>query len=233
MILWIGGGVAYFIYYYQPQQAVIAQKLQVIDKKKREVREIELTKRMLEETKEEIERLKSDIVRLEKFFPEEVFIPRVLVLVENLAMATHVEISFIRPSAAGAARRPTAAPSGAAAPAPATTPAAGEGEASAKLSFNEKSEYRTSEIDFKVSGTFQNIYNFMNELSTFPKLVVVDRLTLTPTSTGKEERRAEGQEEEGGAETGREVEVGGYIELSADLPLTFYIQTKEAPELVF
>lgn len=223
MIIWIAGGVAYFVYYYQPQQLVLAEKVQIIEKKKREVREIELTKRMLEEAKEEIGRLKADIARLEKFFPEEVFIPRVLVLVENLAMATHVEIGYIRPSAVGRGRRPTAAPSGAPAPAPVA------GAAPERLTFNDKTEYRTSEIDFKINGTFQNIYNFMNELSTFPKLVVVDRLALTPaggTAKGAEQ-------EEGGAETGREIEVGGYIELSADLPLTFYIQTKEAPELIF
>ena len=101
MIVWIAGGVAYFVYYYQPQQIILKEKVEVIERKKREVREIELTKRLLEETKEEIERLKSDIARLEKFFPEEVFVPRVLVLVENLAMATHVEISHIRPSSAG------------------------------------------------------------------------------------------------------------------------------------
>lgn len=220
IVLELLGGGAYFYYVYQPTQDKIKEKQEIVQKKKREVREIELTRQLLAERKEEIERLKADIARIEKFFPEEVFVPRVLVLIENLALATHVEIENIRPSYQPT-RRSSAARSAAARPARASS----QGE----VAFDSNKEFKTTEVDFKVNGSFQNIYNFMDELATFPKLVVVDRLQLTPA--GGETQEETGRS--GSAETGREIEVGGYVELNADLPLTFYVQKEAAPEIQY
>lgn len=228
LLLEIGACVAFYFYKYVPMQAEIERKEEIVEEKKRDVREIEMTKRLLTETREEIERLKSDIARLEKFFPQEVFIPRVLVLIENLAMATHVDIQYLKPRAGGraaaASQQSRASSNRRAAPAPAT------GKTGEKtVEFNSSKEYSQSNIDFKINGSFQNIYNFMNELATFPKLVVVDRLSLNQQQSQTDET---GATQEGSAETGLEIEVGGYVEVSADLPLTFYIQKQDSSKML-
>jgi Tfp pilus assembly protein PilO len=229
LALWIivvlGLGGAFYMYYYQPTQKQVQELETIVEKKKREVREIEMTKRLLAEVNQEIERLKVDIARLEKFFPEEVFIPRVLVLIENLAEATHITIDSIKP-VSGASRSSSAPSSAAAQPAPAAAPAAAAAAAAKPgvLVFDAEKEYKTMDVDFKAKGTFQNIYNFMNELTTFPKLVVVNTISLSPLSTGGTNTEDKTETEQ------REIEVGESIELSADMPLTFYIQKQKAPE---
>lgn len=234
ILMEIGASVYYYLQVYQPLVINIENRKQVMEKKRKDVREIELTKQLLEETKQEIERLKTDIARLEKFFPEQVFIPRVLVLIENLAIATHVDLDSVRPGKAGSVRR--GGTSGGAVPAPAANAAKGKaggagGVEPPPLKFDEAAEYKTSEVSLKVRGTFQNIYNFMNELATFPKLVVVDRVNLS--TKGSDANGEDGSEVMGAPETGREVEVGGYVELSADIPLTFYVQKKDSPEFKY
>lgn len=228
LIAEIAGGTLYFIYHYQPNQARIQDLQKIVVQKNREVREIELTKRMLSEVRQEIERLKADISRLEKFFPEEVFVPRVLVLIENLADATHIKIESITPTAGR--RSPPAGAGVAEQPTPAAAPAAGGAQpaAAAKpgaIIFDSRKEYITTDIDFRAKGTFQNVYNFMNELTTFPKLVVVDTLTLTPEKgkTGDTGASEESRQQE--------VEMGGYVTLSVSMPLTFYIQKQKSPDL--
>lgn len=228
LIAEIAGWTLYFIYHYQPNQARIQDLQKIVVQKNREVREIELTKRMLSEVRQEIERLKADISRLEKFFPEEVFVPRVLVLIENLADATHIKIESITP--ATGRRSPTAGAGVAEQPAPEAATAAGGAQpaAAAKpgaITFDSRKEYTTTDIDIRAKGTFQNVYNFMNELTTFPKLVVVDTLALRP------EKEKEG--ETGASEESRqkEVEMGGYVTLRVEMPLTFYIQKQKSPDL--
>ncbi len=214
----------FYFYKYVPMEDAIKEKEKIVEEKKRDVREIELTKRLLTETREEIVRLKADIARLEKFFPQEVFIPRVLVLIENLALATHVDINYIKPSSRRAPKPNANSKATAGARRAAPVPAAGNQKNQA-TKFDSNKEYAQSNVDFKIDGSFQNIYNFMNELSTFPKLVVVDHLSLTPQQS---KEKSESESETGGsAETGREIEVGGYVKISANMPLTFYIQKQD------
>jgi len=64
----------------------------------------------------------------------------------------------------------------------------------------------------------------MNELTTFPKLVVVDNLALSPLST------TSGASSSNASQQQNEVEVGSSIQLTAKMPLTFYIQQAKQPE---
>jgi len=117
--------VGYYIQYYKPAVDNLVMLNATVEKKSRDVREIENTKRMLGDKQKEIERLKTDIARLERYFPEEVFIPRVLVLLENLAQATHLKIDSIKPGMQGVASKPgMPSAAGTAAQRPATTPSA-------------------------------------------------------------------------------------------------------------
>jgi len=218
ILLELGAGVYYFFSVYQTMEQTKRQKEQTVETKKKEVREIELTKRLLAEERDIIGQLKADIARIEKFFPEEVFIPRVLVLIENLAMATHVEIDSIRPTRARK-RRASAARSGTA------RPAAASGKE--KPLFNPDKEFTTTDIDFKITGSFQNVYNFMDELATFPKLVVVDNLQITPQGDQEESET----QSVVGKDRKKDIEIGGYMELDVQLPLTFYVQKQGAPEI--
>jgi len=215
LIAEIALGAVFFIYYYQPRQARITELETIVAKKQKQVREIQVTQKLLEETKQEIARLKSEIVRIERFFPENVFIPRVLVLVENLAEATNMNVESLKPSTKGRkGSKSSVAREGASRPAPAAAT-----KDPAKTKFDEKKEYSTSDIEFKASGTFRNLHNFMNELTTFPKLVVVDSLSLSPGKIDSVD---------GGAE--QEIEIGEHVMLKVDMPLTFYIQKQQQPE---
>jgi Tfp pilus assembly protein PilO len=216
LIVEIALGAVFYIYYYQPRQVRITELETIVAKKQKQVREIQVTQKLLEETKQEIARLKSEIVRIERFFPENVFVPRVLVLVENLAEATNMNVESLKPASKGRkGGKSSVAREGASRPAPAAS-----AKDPTKIKFDEKKEYSTSDIEFKASGTFRNLHNFMNELTTFPKLVVVDTLVLAPGKTN--------DSADGGAE--REIEIGEHVMLKVEMPLTFYIQKQQQPE---
>lgn len=225
LILEIAAGVLFYFYFYVPKNNELKELLTVIEKKQRDKREIELTKRSLADTKREIEFLKAQIQRLEKFLPEEVHVPRVLVLIESLASATHLNINTIKPSASSAVAAPGAVP-GARPPTSLGGPTAAAkpgapAQAAGKLTFNSTAEYRTSVIEFNVSGSFRSMYNFLRELSSFPKLVVVDNITASTRG-----QQTTGTKTQGASEKPKE------NSLDINMPLTFYIQQK-APQLRF
>lgn len=203
--------VLFYLYIYTPTTAEIAQLEAEVERMRRDKREIELTKKLLAETRKENERLRTEIEHLERFFPEELYIPTVLLQIEHLAMATQLTISKITPK--GTAVQRTESPQGAAA-APAVAAAPGVQQEDKRYAFNPDREYKKSVIDFDVTGNFQSVYNFFSELTTFPKLVVIEKMGLS--YQGK-----------GGGERGRGA--GGAGNLKVNMPLTFYIQQKKGP----
>ncbi len=252
IIIELGLGGYYYWVPYRNNQAELKSLNEIVERKNKEVREIEMTKKMLAEKRKEIERLKADISRLERYFPEDVFIPRVLVLLENLAEATHLRIEGVKPGSVGAAAGRPSGPAAVKRPqqntnqkssvyaqasksptsAPNNKASAGRGNKGAVattanpqkevIKFDSNKEYKTINVDFNVIGTFSNISNFMNELTTFPKLVVVDTITLAPRNTGS----SKNNKQDNSAKT----DVGISIELNAKMPLMFYIQQEKAPE---
>ncbi|MEW6201460.1 MAG: type 4a pilus biogenesis protein PilO [bacterium] len=210
LILEIGLSVVFAMYYYVPKNAQITELQAEVEKKKRDVREIEFTKRELAETKVENERLEAEIEHLEKFFPEEMYISTVLLQIEHLATATRLDILRVQPGAGAKATQTAAAPEKTAPPKkPSVQPVEEEYE------FNPEKEYRTAVVTMEISGNFSAIYNFFNELVSFPKLVVVNNFQLT---SGQKDVKTEGIK--------KPPEAGAQLKIT--LPLTFYIQQKKS-----
>lgn len=235
IILEIALSVVFYLYYYVPKTVELQELQVVIEKKQRDKREIELTKRNLAEAQRDIDNLKREIEHLEQYLPEKVHVPRVLVLIESLATATRLNILGIRPATAGAsAPMPGAPPVPGAAPAVLPTAAApaapGMPGAKPKLTFNPDMEYRQSTVDFTATGDFNAVINFMRELVSFPKLVVVNHISLTlNTAPG-----ASGQQQGGAGSSSMPYQPKGgpAAQLSVTMPLTFYIQ-QQSPQLKF
>ncbi len=236
LIVQLGAAGLFYFYKYTPIQTQIAEKQKTVSDLKKQVREVEATKKQLDETIIEIGRLKAEIKRIEKFFPENVFVPRLLVLIENLALATHVDIETIKPKTSGKSERAkpktaSAAKTPAATPTPkSTTPGAAPKPNNPKLVFDQDKEYSTTDIDFSISGTFQNVYTFLNELATFPKLVVVNELEMSIDDSSSSDKQKIDEESQQKIE---EKELGSQVTLSVKMPLSFYIQKAESPQLAF
>lgn len=238
IILELALGALFYFYWYSPRQLELKTLEDTIEKKQRDKREIELTKKSLAETRHEISYLKAQIEYLEKAMPEEVFIPGVLMMIESLAAATHLNIVMIRPTPTvakttpGVPGAPGAAPGAVPTPAPAQPAAAGPPGAQQqkqRLQFNWQQEYRTLVVDFEVTGDFKSIYDFLRELSSFPKLVVVDTVTMALMSSGDQS----GEKEEGTSSNAYTPKGLPPANLSVRMPLTFYIQQKQSPEMGF
>ncbi|MFH1537960.1 MAG: hypothetical protein ABIH66_03315 [bacterium] len=200
--------VLFWFYYYTPKTAEIANLEAEVDRMRREKREIELTKKLLAETLKENERLRTEIEHLERFFPEELYIPTVLLQIEHLALATQLNIGKITPKGTAVQRTEPAS----ATPAPTAQAQAAQAE-DKKYSFDPNREYKKSIIDFDVTGNYQAILNFFSELTAFPKLVVIEKMGINNTG-GKSD------EKQGQASAGN---------LKVSMPLTFYIQQKKGP----
>jgi Tfp pilus assembly protein PilO len=242
IILEIAFCVLFYLYYYVPKTTELAELKIVIEKKQRDKREIELTKKNLAEAQRDIDNLKREIEHLEKYLPEKVYVPRVLVLIESLATATRLNILSIRPAAVGAARAPVpgAPVAGAAAPvAGTTTPGApttpGMPGEKPKMTFNPDMEYRQSVIDFQATGDFPAVINFMRELASFPKLVVVNHIAISVNSQPDKNTQPQGGKvSQTAAASGMPYNPKGgpAAQLSVTMPLTFYIQ-QQPPQLKF
>ena len=210
LILEIGLSVVFYLYYYVPKNAQITELQAEVEKKRRDVREIEFTKRELADTKMENERLKTEIEHLEKFFPEEMYISTVLLQIEHLATATRLDILRVQPGAGA-----KAAPAATTTAKTAAAKKAGVQPVEEEYEFNPENEYKTAVVTMEINGNFSAIYNFFNELVSFPKLVVVNNFSLTG---GQKDVKAEGLRKPPEAGT----------QLKITLPLTFYIQQKKS-----
>ena len=214
LALELGFSVVFYFYYYVPKNAEIMELQAEVEKKKRDVREIEYTKRLLAETKLENERLKTEIEHLEKFFPEEMYIPTVLLQIEHLATATRLNITRIQPGGAKveSVKEMEETTEGAPQTKKQVTPGVVT-EEKTEYEFDPEKEYKTAVVTMEVTGTFSAMYNFFNELASFPKLVVVNNFSAMTGQMAQQGALAQTPESMG--------------LLKITLPLTFYIQQKK------
>ncbi|MEW5945505.1 MAG: hypothetical protein AB1742_04845 [bacterium] len=202
--------VVYYMYYYVPQTARIVELKEEAQKKQRDVREIELTKKLLADTRLENERLKAEIEHLEKFFPEEMFVPTVLLQIEQLASATQLDITKIAPKTPTTGEKAGEEKAGKA-------PAGQQPAQQEEFAFDAQKEYTTSIVEFDAEGSYKALYDFMSELTSFPKLVVVNNFKVTTAGAAA-----------GGQGQGKTPpEKAGMLKVT--MPLTFYIQKRRAP----
>ena len=213
-----------FVYFsYMPTSQKITELDTVIKEKTSKVRRIETTKKELKDLENRVVELKKEISRLEQQFKEELFITRTLFLLEQLTLATKIDIVSFKPSAAvGAPAQPAA---GATPAAPAAAPAAnagqpvapgGQAQKSAKM-FNESQEFKKAAFDLDLMGNFSSLNNFLNELTTFPKLVVVDKIEITQQTQGSAPEQ-----------TGSATEQQPSKLLQIKIPLTFFVQKQQS-----
>ena len=200
------GAVVYFVVI--PKNGQIKEMQGVVDEKRRKVREVETTKNELKKIKVEVSELKSEIARLEQHFKKELFYPRTLPLLERLTDATKVQLIAFAPAKEQKKKRKKS--TGTAKPGTTQSRPGGTQKKGKKL-FKETTEFEKNVVEIYLGGTFADILNFLAELSTFPKLVVVDRLEFT-----KEKQ----QNEDGTQSTDNRLKV--------KMPLTFYVQKQQS-----
>lgn len=208
--------VLFYMYYYVPKNAELAQLEAEVYKKRQHKREIELTKKQLAKLQIENKLLEEQIMHLEKFLPEEYFVPTVLLQIEQLATATRLTVSKMTPKskAASQAQQKTGQPTPATAPgAPAPTP---------EKVFDPAKEYKTNVVDLDISGTFDAVKNFLEELASFPKLVVIEEIRISNQTQAAANDKGDGDKSE-------EEDADSAGELKIAVPLTFYMQQGHTP----
>lgn len=217
--------IAAFVFYFvMPTNEKIEGVVTEINNMKRELRGIETTKKNLNELQTEVQQFNDELKRLEQHFKQELFITRTLMLLEVLAGNTRVDIVGFKPSGKDKqkARRPAGGEAAQNRPKPEAAqkggdaknkPAPKQGNKPVKQ-FNAAQEFKETKYELFVVGQFKNVYNFINELKDFPKLVVLDSLEITADTTASEDAGAP----VAGASAGA---------LQVKMPLTFYVQSAE------
>lgn len=219
--------VAAFVFYYvMPTNKKIEGVSTEINNMVRELRGIETTKKNLNELQTEVQQFNDELKRLEQHFKQELFITRTLMLLEVLAGNTRVDIVGFKPGGKdNRARRPSGAAQNQPRPEPPKAggknakPVPGQGEKPAKQ-FNSAQEFKESKYELYVIGQFKNVYNFINELKDFPKLVVLDSIEISMDSSM-------GKNEGAGAPAAAMPGASQAGSLQVKMPLTFYVQSAE------
>lgn len=117
------------------------------------------------------------LVTLEKAVTKRAYVPTLLRQLEELGHETQLRVISVRPE-----QVPEAAP-------PKSQAAGSEGEkpAGQKTAEQQKVEtpkpYHTQTIGIEVAGNYWNVMSFLYQVTTFPKILAVESLSVEPSST--------------------------------------------------
>ncbi|MDO8684940.1 MAG: type 4a pilus biogenesis protein PilO [Armatimonadota bacterium] len=126
--------------------------------------------------------MESRLRTLESSVSKAAYIPTMLKQLENTGKSVNLQVRGVRPSVVQEA------------PANRTIPEEGEGSGDHTADVASKpvppKPYDTLQIDIEVRGTYWNTMRFLQALTSFPKIVAVERINITPnaecfSSTGR------------------------------------------------
>ncbi len=208
----ICGAMLYFgiTNYILPKFSIISENQKKIEKMSRDLAEIEQIKKSLLTVRNEIKTLLSESRYLEKALLEKQFIPTILQQIELLGIHTQINITSISP-------KPTEKISRTKEPHSRPTPTIQSTSQTTKKVFSPDKEYTKINVEINLEGTYRKIMDFLNELVTFPKPVIVEKISAKSSSklspqpgTGEQEKKEEENE----------------IVLTVKMPLSFYVAKK-------
>lgn len=123
----------------------------------------------------EYERVRAHIAAVEQKLPQRKEIPALLTAMENFTKQVGVTLQSIKPGSLTAVTAP---------PAAAQASAAG-GQAQAQAKPVKVLAYSSMPVDISLSGSFAQTVEYLRNLRDFPRLVIVDSVSLSPQGLPK------------------------------------------------
>jgi len=161
--------VGWFFYVYSPRQARHAELTQKLQDAQAQLERMEATARLITRLEQEYRELQSFIATVEAKLPTTKEIPPLLVQMERLTVSLGIKLQAVRPGqlvpVSSASSAQSATPAASQQPAPAATPA-----------------YFKFPIKLQYEASYSELLRLTNRLQTFPRLIVIRRITMSPRS---------------------------------------------------
>ncbi len=186
------GGIVFKFLIHDPQQAEYNTLVATRDAAAAELARDRQVVARAQQARAEYERIRTHIATVERKLPQRKEIPALLTAMEQFTKQVGVTLQSIRPgpltavTVAPAATQPSAATQSAA--------AAGQGQAGGAAPGQTRPgqaragrvlAYSSMPVDISLSGTFAQIVEYLGDLRNFPRLVIVDSVSLNPAGLPK------------------------------------------------
>ncbi len=170
------GAVCFKFLIYDPQQAAHASLVEARDAAVAELARNERILARADKVRAEYDRLRAFIATVEAKLPTTKEIPALLTRMEQFTKRLGITLDSVRPGQlepVTSSSAPATAASGTATPA---GQAGGSGAPNAAKSV----PYSRMQVSLSITGTFAQVVQYLKELREFPRLVVVDSISLSP-----------------------------------------------------
>jgi Tfp pilus assembly protein PilO len=175
------GGIIYKFLIHDPKQAEYQSLVAVRDATAAELTRDQQVVARAEASRREYDRMRAHIAAIEQKLPQTKEIPALLTAMESFTKQVGVTFQSIRPAQLipiVAAASPGAPRTGATGAAPAR---AGAPAPAAVKQLN----YSSMGVDLTISGTFAQVVEYLRGLRQFPRLVIVDSVSVAPAGVPK------------------------------------------------
>ena len=185
------GGIVFKFLIHDPQQAEYNTLVTARDAAAGELARDQQIVARAQRAREEYERVRAHIAAVEQKLPQRKEIPALLTAMEQFTKQVGVTLQSIRPgpltavTVAPAATQPSAAAGQA-------QPGAGQGQTGGpgptrpgQARPGRVLAYSSMPVDLALSGTFAQVVEYLRELRSFPRLVIVDSVSLNPAAVPK------------------------------------------------
>lgn len=157
-------GIDGYLYYNRSSRlSVLQEELTIKEKKFSDSKQIA---KRLSQVESRYYDVQAQLSTLEQGVSSRAYIPSLLKQLESLGKSNQLKVAGVRPQ-----------PVVAVAPAPPV-------EGAEKQAKKEPEPYDRTNIDIEVTGTYWNVVSFINQLNSFPKIIAVRELQITPLSSG-------------------------------------------------
>jgi len=173
------GGIVFKFLIYDPQQAQYETLVAARDAAAGELARDEQIVARAQQARSEYERLRSHIAAVEQKLPQRKEIPALLTAMEGFTHRVGVDFVSIRPGPLTAVSAPAAGGQAVPAGSRTTPPTARQAGAGRAL------PYSSMPVDLSIAGTFAQTVEYLRELRNFPRLVIVNSVSLSPQHAPK------------------------------------------------
>ena len=169
------GGIIFKFLIHDPQQAQYTTLVAARDAVADELARDEQIVARAPQARAEYERARAHIAAVEQKLPQRKEIPALLTAMEEFTKSVGVVFQSIHPGPLSAVTLPPAA-------AQASSPAGAQGQTRPG---QHPPLYSSMPVDITLSGTFAQTVEYLRGLKNFPRLVIIDSVSLTPQTLPK------------------------------------------------
>ena len=175
------GGIVFKFMIHDPKQAEYNTLVVARDAAAAELARDEQVVARAEKERAEYDRLRAHIAEIERKLPQRKEIPALLTAMEHLTKQVGVTLSSIKPGPLSAVA-PAPTGQGSAAQGSAAQGSASQGSAAqgGQTAAKAAAMYSSMPVDLVLGGTFAQTLEYLRDLRSFPRLLIVDSVSLSP-----------------------------------------------------